>query len=537
MIGNQSQIFFPSPDTRKKVALEVEIELRKHYQPGKYPYKTTGGKIIKFLFNQYNSKLLDSIVGCLDKDCLAFILYQYELSGIMSDLFKKNKLSKTDKENWLHEGGLYRQTCDYLCDIFASHSETESLNNDWFSRLDRVWALARMAIKISTIDNQEYMIFNSESDVIIHPPNQETFFGIENPSEDKIFCIQNIQNRSRVNIELRSQYLEGPSKEHDFIVHQEILEKAFEDSFEIKYSHYSYFLTSLHESVSPITSFKKIPAISHKQLKTLAEESGFRDSEITAFLRLASLSKKDFEKNPRQIWNSRQTNRVSKKPFIEFTFKNEKWLLWSNKKLNEYFILFDLDISFQSLLPEFRSNPLEKLLSQINRANGKWFEETCIKMLRSIGIHGSSVKSKLGLDCTISVPDFIGEIDFLGIDTNNKSIVVFEFKMTNTGYEPKGHRKELSDFIYSKKSYRKTFLRKVNWVENNFDSIKPILSQKYDVKDLNNTLYFTFLTHYASIAPCFMEDIPCPTAYEFVDGYIKNQNVWPYSIGIKSISK
>ena len=106
--------------------------------------------------------------------------------------------------------------------------------------------------------------------------------------------------------------------------------------------------------------------------------------------------------------------------------------------------------------------------------------------------------------------------------------------MLNSAFEPRSFRQERDRFIKGPNSFLAKFVKKVNWAQDNYEIILAIFSNKFN-QNLNMTeskICCAFLTHYITIAKCFVDIIPCVTLYEFLEDY-KSQAKWPYQNGIK----
>ena len=100
-----------------------------------------------------------------------------------------------------------------------------------------------------------------------------------------------------------------------------------------------FILTSISLATKPITDPRKIPMVDLLvYFKHISEDCNCSEDIIHRVFQALILKKKDFEENKREIWNYRQTNRVSKKPFLLISFKGREYLMWSNEKLKIFFL-------------------------------------------------------------------------------------------------------------------------------------------------------------------------------------------------------
>lgn len=530
-------LYTPRNAVRVKIRDEAERHLRKKFQPGDYDEEISNS-ILKYLFDFYNQKLDNIIQYLYCKDWLAFILYQYELSGKVVSKYKEGILEEDDYNYWNQNGPLFRQTADYLADKFVEHSIDKVDNGlDPYNDLlffDEAWICASLAAEYSNSSNITYFLIPGSTYISILSAGNEMFI---KQNTDVVFdeCIKKYLRKTNDEILLRAKYGLNDSFDKDLKKHIEYLDQPIKSYLGISYAEILFILTSISLATKPITDPRKIPMVDLLvYFKHISEDCNCSEDIIHRVFQALILKKKDFEENKREIWNYRQTNRVSKKPFLLISFKGREYLMWSNEKLKDFFSLHDLDVTFNNF-PKLWSNAVvQRSLKKISNKAGEWLENIVKGKVLSLGIIGDRFENiEKEISKTGKADKMIGEIDFLGYSQKDKAIVIFECKFVNTGFESRGFRQDRDKFLKGDDSYVNKFVRKINWVLTNRQAIFQMLKNKYRIHDDSSETYIlgSFITHYSSIAPCFFNIIPCISLVQILEDYSR-LGKWPYDNGV-----
>lgn len=542
MFIDGKKFYCPRITVRKELRKEAESHLRSKYNSGKYTEPTKINEILKYQFSFYNERLNEIMPLTFCKDWLAFTLFQYEISGEIVKKFKDQTLDHDDYFYWRNNGPIFRQTADFLCDKFIEYS-VERYGNDLDPYTDSVyydtiWICAENCIEYASTSNFTYMLMQKESFLEILPPRSEIFLnhGINNQSsfED---CNDVYQNQINRDIKLRQEYIEGEAFDHDIKKHISILDIPLKQYLGMSYSDIIYLLTSISLSTRPITSPDKIPMVDkEKYLNEFSNKGGFPLNSIKRLFEALTLSKQKLKNKPREVWNYKQQNRISKKPFLKITYQGKDHLLWSDQKLKDFLLLLDIDVTFKNFPSELTNKKVAQAIDNISNQAGKWFESQVILQMNKLNIVGSSAKRRIiSNKSNKEIACLAGQIDFLGLSKSDSSIILLECKMINSGFEARGFRQDKDKFIKGKNSFVMKLIRKLNWVFNNFDLIRKILCENYNIdeSEISRKISCGFITYYTTMVPCFLDLFPCVSLVEFIDKY-KNELQWPYPNGIKT---
>jgi len=537
---DNERLYVPRTAIYERLEKQAELIFRKKFKPGVYSDPTIINDIYQKFFSFYLNKLDNSLPFLYSKDWLVFTLFQYEKSGDIAEKFKQNLLEESDNKYWYKNGALYRQTADFLSEKMIEHSnelgenDLESLSE--FEYYDIAWICSEYCVDYSSASNFSHMISQDDYCVEILPEGSYPYF-VSKFDETRFHdCQKEYLIRANNDIVLRKKYFKSNTFEHDIQKHVKSLDKPLKEFIGMSYSEMIYLLTRVHLSVSPITEPGKIPMIEKEQyFNQFSSKGGFSLPAVEKVFDSVTLSKAKLKNEPRLIWNYKQQNRISKKPFLEITYKGNVRLLWSNHKLKDFFTLLNLDTTFKNFPIELCNESVNKAIDLISNQAGSWFESQLKELLNPLGIYGqTSVKKLKSMKLGMSICCSAGEIDFIGISPIDNSIVIFECKMLNSAFEVRGFRQTRDKFLKGKDSFVNKLAKKINWVFDNFDTIKSILCEIHgvDEKKINRKVCCSFITYFSSMAPCFFDSFPSLSLVNFIDKY-KHAGKWNIPSGIR----
>ena len=209
------------------------------------------------------------------------------------------------------------------------------------------------------------------------------------------------------------------------------------------------------------------------------------------------------------------------------------------KSIFSYYKLLEELGDQESLIKKFpkelSNNAIDKAIDEISNKAGKWFELEVISHMKMINIPGQTANEELKfIKCNSLIKCTFCENDFLGLSIADSSIVILECQMLNSGFEPRGFRHHKDAFTKGKDSYNIKLTKKVNWVFDNFDTIKSILCDNFGIDEstISRKVTCGFITYFSTMTSCFLDLFPCISLVELLDNYQKNSK-WPYPNGIK----
>ena len=400
LISNK-ELFCPRVTIRKEIRRQAENHLRKKYSPNKYSDPSKITEILNYQFEFYDSKLTEIIPQLFCKEWLAYTIFQYEVSGDVAKKYKNQTLKKDDYLYWRENGPKFRRSADLLCEKFIELSvEQDDCSLDPITAsiyYDTIWICAENCVNYASSSNTTHMLMNEESFLEILPPGSD-FFLNHGPISHSNFddCFNYYEKQTNRDIKLRQKYIEGKEYDHDIKKHISLLDAPLKEYLGMSYSEMQFLLTSISLSTSPITSPDKVPMVDKEQyLVKFSSKGNFPQESVKRMFDALTLSKQKLKSNPREVWNYKQQNRLSKKPFLEISFQGKKHLLWSDQKLKDFLTLLDLDVTFKNFPPELMNSQVSKAVDTISNQAGKWFESQVALHMKRLDILGSNFNRKV----------------------------------------------------------------------------------------------------------------------------------------------
>jgi hypothetical protein len=439
------RIMEPAQNSINEMLQKADAHLRSNYAPGNYTDSTECNEILKSMYRFYESELDALLPNFATVWWVAGIVFQYEQSGKISSAYKMQELSEEDSTYWRKNGALLRQALDFLLEKLAMLGEIDQIETSVETQVaiyEKALICAKHCVEYSSVSNFTHMLVPDATAIKIHPKGSgRNLEHIIHPDVDRIIQQHMIQNNHEVAI--RDQYMDHSSDPFDFQFHNQILEKPFQEKFNMTYAEFQAVVTSLVVSSKEITDPGKVPmSIKQTSINNISEYLGIPPDHVATVLGLVTLDKSI----PREVWNSRQFNRITKRPFLEFQSQGRTVLIWSHNKIGEYLALQDSDLTFNKVPYGWDSKPLRAAITKISNNTGTWFEKAAIPPLEKLGFKGRAINnntfnkfSHIHFDC--------GQIDYLAYHVESKCLAIFEFKMIETGFDAWGIRQVKRSFL------------------------------------------------------------------------------------------
>jgi len=440
------------------------------------------------------------------------------------------ELSIEEASYWRKNGAILRQALDFLLEKLCVLGEIDKIDTTIKSQIadyEKALICAKHCVQYSSVSNFTFMIVPDATTIIIHPKGSSHYFEHKIQADiDRTIVDHLIQNNKEVSI--RDQYMDQNSSPFNFRVHTQILDEPFQAKFGITYAEFQALVSGLVVNSKEIIDPGKAPmSVKEDTIKGLAEYLGIPASSVTAIMNLLTLDKSI----PREVWDSKQFNRINKRPFLEFQSRGRTVLMWSHSKIGEYLALLDSDLIFNKTPHGWDSESLRGAISKISNNSGKWFEQAVITQLEKLGFKGREVKDKT-FDKFSDVNFDCGQIDYLGFHAESNCMAIFEFKMIETGFDARGVRQVRSYFLEGKKPFVNIFNRKINWVNANLPFLKEYFKNEFGSaipSDLHE-VKAAFITYYPTLLSLFFTQIPCKSLIQFVED-CNSKGIWPYPSG------
>lgn len=525
------KIYRPKFSSEILIRHEAQRHLFSRFLPGKYTDPKTINEIIQYQFTFYFEKLNNYIKVIAQEDFLHFLLFQYDQSVKVENLYKDRTLKEDEESKWFEIGPVFRRTIKYLAerstllsgDKLHTHSKKPSLEG-----LDNLWISAEESVKLYMLSDQTFTIFPDSSTLEIIDREIHDYF-ILSLSES---C--DLSDAVRVDTEFRDRFIGKPS---DSIVlnlteHQVALGDAFHSTIGLSYLETIGTIHKLIEGSVPSGDGFPVLFI-HKQraINALVKATGASpvalEKAISGFL----ITKANMEAEGREVWKPKQEYRAYRRGFFEVWHPSGPHICFSKSMASECLLQLISEVVFKKIPPEWSSEEVSKSAEVLSNKAGSWFEDIVFQNLSNIGIIGlKSQKRGIGQGTfRIAIPPDVGEIDFIGYSHVEKLLVLIECKLVRGVTESKFFRDDISDFITKPKSYLTKFNNKVQWVKDNINDVctaldsEKIFTNRIEIENFKTAI----ITHYPNIAQCMIKEHPCVSITNFMLDYEKSKS-WPY---------
>lgn len=220
---------------------------------------------------------------------------------------------------------------------------------------------------------------------------------------------------------------------------------------------------------------------------------------------------------------------MKSKFIVQLDWKGVAHSMWTYEMMNEGIAMFVDSLSYNGLPEEWRTPKMQKTFAEITRHFGSEFETYACNHLYNWNIVGQSYKK--ALPCGISIPENVGEIDFLGYSCDQKCIVCFEFKNVSYSTDPIEFRDDLDKFIYSKNSYFNKFSKKVEFIKAHIKELVEYFRNQKKVELDSSKFVASFITYAPNISRYYMPKYKCMSISEFEVEW--QENPWQFMIEIE----
>ena len=505
------RIYRPNILIEQEVRTFIEGELFKEYDSKVYTQYDEINEIMKKLLRLYSEILEDNIKKVASRDFMEFILTQYDITCRIN---RSKNLSDKEQGKWNELGPILRRGLKFIAEkiTMIDPREKPEIEDEAVidSTISKVFIAAEEMARMYMQSDATYRVFKDETQLTLRKGN-DTYWEL------------------KVNNEFIKQFPK-------YIQYDEILEDKQIDlnikfiNAELKEGFKEKFGKDLLEVLSIIRDVSngcidEIPFVKKEILIDVIKENYELDDNITnEILAGFSITKEKLIENNRQIFNPKQEYRALTRGFFEMSHETGKHLVWSKEMVNENLTLLLRGICYKKIPTEWTSKKITKNIETITNKVGTWFEKVVEKQLEEkLGIKGySSIKNRIGVGRNaVSIPEIVGEIDFIGINLAKDELILGECKMISPAVEPRLFHDDISKFMDEGKGYVKQFNNKIAWFKENKDLIIECMLKSLNIelteeRKRNISIRNVLLTFYPSIVEAYIKDFEIYTLYEFI---------------------
>ena len=531
------RIFRPSYENEFQFRVRLENFVRSQYEVGRYTDPKKINEILNTILSHLDDELKTIVKKLAHRSFIEFFLGQYDQSCKIRTVFEKLSLQKQSR--WEKIGPIFRRAVKYIAELATIYQLEGDIVNDYPKGEECLYLTedclicAEQVFSYTNNSDSTFYLFPQETVLEIFPPGDIVYISVTTGNgyqEDMKKRVDFHRNNYDTTYELRKI----PS--YDIGLQEKYLNPCFGKEFGVTYSNCLACIREIIDCAKPAPD-TFVPFYQKEMIiNELHKISSIPKEKIEFILSGFSLSKNTLQ--TRVPYKPKQEHRASFRAFFEYSWDTGAHLVWSPEMAKEAYIALCHNIAFSKPPTEWMNNNVEKALSSLNNAVGKWFEDAVASHFSKMGIvERRGIKSIGTGTYRLSVPsDGVGEIDFIGYLPNEKMLIIAECKMVQEGTDPVFWRDSISEFVTSKKSYMKKFSKKISWIVNNYGCVKKALDSEVDFADNMDIekIATVMITFAPSFAKYYIYDFPCVSLTEFIYAF-REKGLYPYSDGLYSI--
>lgn len=256
----------------------------------------------------------------------------------------------------------------------------------------------------------------------------------------------------------------------------------------------------------------------------LSKQFGISEENAKVFYHGLTLTRENKLSIENIILKPYSTRRYMFRPILVYTIDGVKRALVGAEKFSESILVLSTNaLQWNAMLDEWKQNPcISKFVSDKGNKHDKILEDEIEEAVKKNNlIFSRGIKSFTQYADNVNIENaLVGEIDFIILNLETKTMYVTEVKYNRARYEPVGYRNDYSNF---KNIYEKKMTRKVKWIKDNIQIVAEHFSILNDIPNLDLSGFNTKGVFF----------INTPTFYMFNGDYkaITLKNVSDYIIG------
>lgn len=516
------ELYVPSKLADDELKEVCRQQILRVFPAGKYTELTDVNKAIQLMSRFFSEQLNERVKASACYQMIEFTLWQYEQASLIDALYLGGKMHDLQKRFWSEYGPIIRRALKFLIETILMHplDRYRDIPKSQLARvMEKPYVAAISLVEFCVLSDQIYYLFPESSSVEIFKSGP-SLYKLETPVE-KLF-----PHKDRVlkDAAERSQIISGRHFEHDIREHSAQLTPAFNDAVGVSYSDALLGLRAIIEHIPEIDNSFPIQSIHRVPLETtVCSQLGWSPDVTSRVINGFTLTPEAVRVDGRERWNSRLSERLLRKAFVQTSHPDGAILMWSKKMAQEGIVRLTEGTTFQQFPSAWRTADVNSTLGTISRKAGKWLEAVCQAELQKFGIQSIiSQKDSIGKGALLlEIPDDVGELDVLAYSPNENLLLFLECKMLLATSEPKAWKGELDQFNHKKDGFNKKFTTKVNWLKMNMTKVIAAL-QSVNVIESGRTpalLAEAIVTYYPSIATHFENEHQCLSICELIRGY------------------
>lgn len=399
-------------------------------------------------------------------------------------VYKHNDEKLSGEIDWTYIAG-YRRILKFIletgCDVKMINGETK--NREYLERvtpkIDELLFLGEMILTCVSLYAEQSMIEDLAE--VKFDENDEYTFSRRHHYE---FIFKDIAQ------ELDGQFTKTVVDDSELAGFDD-LKKAIEECFTIKYDEVRTLVATIHEQLKPqggqivgvglqtlpfnLNHFCKVPIETSEQF--------FQGLTLDKNNKMNLL---DLACKPYNL------NRYIYKPIIVWNIDGQDYALFGKNAWSETFIQLSSNaIPWGKAPKEWLENKcFKKYVHSKEDAHDKWLDDEVEKRLNNGKLFYDRNVKKINHDDTFFNIDVqgLGEIDFIIISSNTKTVFIADCKHLVARYDTVNQKNDFN--VFSKgskntKSYNETISRKIKWFEENKEKLNQHFNKKYPSSNID----------------------------------------------------
>jgi hypothetical protein len=494
------------------------------YSPGVY-HGRRANDVIQHLYRFYERKLYRFVQGLASRDAAEFLLFQYDEATRI--LHGKDIVDPDQAARWLEIEGKYRRSIKYIVELMCLRYPGytfQAPKDDAVMIMEGAVASAEAMADLAEQSERLHSLFPNDSEITLLPEGAPRVVEMRvtgaHKGYDRRFFKRLVRDRNT-----RAEYVGFLQFDVDPSIHAKFLDQPFRESFGATYLNVLSVLRHVIDTSKSTGKGFDILFLHRDKIVKAFKSSELSEETISTILTGFTVDPANMEDEERRLWKPKQEHRALWRGFFHFPHPTGDHLAFSRAMARENLLQLINRVCYRRVPSEWISPSVSGALGNLSSAAGKWFESVVIERLRDLGIEGRTYHRSIGQGPDkITIPDDVGEIDFLGHDPRTSHLVVLEDKMTFPGLEASFWRDDVHEFVARKRSYVTQFRKKLAWVRENRDRITKALGLGQSPDQIQAAM----LTLYPCIAREFIADFECVSLTEFMLDF-KEAGFWPYS--------
>ena len=507
------------------VRKKTEEFIRSKLSPGVYRNTSVIKSLLNDVFGYLNQNISILINELSSRDLLEFLYQEYSRTCKVEEKAKSDPYHR-DACSWRQNRPSLRRSLKYIIEkILESYTcDKHCPFEGYFAKFETLLELVEMSFFFSLLSASTYGVSKERTILEIYKPNEnplKPYFSlkVENFNHDMFQKGAPLYHKfNRRNGSPFTNYIEYFQRE-SLNAFKELSSGTYDDFWSI--------LALLRDNCIPGNNgVNFIPTQSLKD--GFVKDCNIPQKCVELFFNTFSLTQEELKTYPREIFKTKQKNRLKSKFIIQLDWNGVTHSMWTYEMMNEGIAMFLDFLSYNGLPEEWKTPNMLKSFAEITRHFGGEFEIYASNHLHNWNIVGQSYKKVL--PCGIDIPRNVGEIDFLGYSCDHKCIVCFEFKNVRYSTDPLEFRDDLDKFINKDDSYFSKFEKKVEFIKEHVSELATFFKEKDNI-DLDTTkIVISFITYAPNISRYYMPKYKCMSISEFEIEW--KENPWQFMINV-----